>query len=102
MINKMIKKYGYSLVNENKFGAYYERQEKQGFTHVICVISKSSGKHLMQSYDKNVLEVTGKYLNEGCGVEIPLLLLLWIKAKILGIKYKWINQKKARVRENDS
>lgn len=89
MLNKLIRKYGYSLVEENEYGAYYERQEKQGYTHVVCIIGKRSVKHLMQSYDKNVLEVNGRYVNEGCGVEIPLLLILWFKAKYLENKYKW-------------
>lgn len=89
MINKLMKKYGYFLVKENKYGIYYEKQEKQGYTHVICIVHKVSGKHILQSYDKNVLNMNGNYINETCGVEIPILLLMWFKAKILGFKYKW-------------
>jgi hypothetical protein len=89
MINKLMKRHGYVLVDESKYGAYYEKQEKQGFVHVLCILHKSSGKHILQSYDKNVLAVNGNYINEGCGVEIPVLLLMWIKAKILRIRFKW-------------
>lgn len=89
MLDKLIKKYGYLLVKENKYGVYYEKQEEQGFTHVICILHKTNGKHLMQSYDKEVLEVNRNYINCVCGIEIPLLILMWLKAKVLGIKYKW-------------
>jgi hypothetical protein len=89
MINKLMKKYGYFLTEENKYGAYYEKQEPQDFTHVVCVIHKASGKHILQSYDKSVLNINGKYINEGCGLETPILLLMWLKSKILGFKYKW-------------
>lgn len=85
MINKLMGKYGYTPIRENEHGTYYLKREPQGYDHVICVLRKADGKHLMQSYDAEVKN--GR--NEVVGVEIPVLLLMWIKAKWLGIKYRW-------------
>lgn len=85
MIDKMMAKYGYILTKENQYGAYYEKQEPQNFNHVICVIHKANGKHLMQSYDSKVID--GR--NEVCGVEIPVLLFAWLKAKQMKHRYHW-------------
>ena len=60
MIDKLMKKRGYEKTSEDKYGVYYERKEPQGYTHVACVIAKSSGRHLMQSYDKKVVHVPGR------------------------------------------
>lgn len=91
MIDKMMKKYGYQKTRENQYGVYYEKSEKEGYIHVVCVISKRSGNHLMQSYDKASVKVQGRAwpINEVCGVEIPVLLLMWLKAKRLKRKYHW-------------
>ena len=89
MIDKIMKKYGYTKTKENEYGAYYEKRERQGYDHVVCVVCKASGRHIMQSYDKEVLEVNGDYINCVAGVEIPVLLLMWLKAKYLGVKYRW-------------
>lgn len=93
MINKIMKKYGYELIKENEHGVYYERNEPQGFTHVVCVVPKSNGNHIMQSYDKELHDIGKTFkINEMCGVEIPILLLMWLKAKYLIFKYHWNNK----------
>jgi len=84
-----MKNYGYNLTEETKYGAYYEKSEPQNYTHVVCVLHKHNGKHIMQSYDKEVLKISGKYVCDGVGVEIPVLFLMWLKAKKLGVKYHW-------------
>lgn len=91
MIDKMMEKYGYQKTEENQYGVYYEKIEKEGYTHVVCVIAKQSGNHLMQSYDKECIKVPGRAwaINNGAGVEIPVLLLMWLKAKCLAYKYRW-------------
>ena len=43
----------------------------------------------MQSYDDKVHYVDEQYINCVCGVEIPVLLLLWLKGKYLERKYHW-------------
>ena len=91
MIDKIMKKYGYTKTEENKYGAYYKKREPQNYDHIVCVISKASGRHIMQSYDAELIEVPGRAwaVNEGAGVEIPVLLLMWLKAKYLAVKYHW-------------
>jgi hypothetical protein len=90
-----MRKYGYNLVHENFYGAYYEKQEPQGFTHVVCVLHKLSGRHIVQSYDQQVLQTdTKRYINEGCGVEIPVLLLMWFKFVYLSCKFHWNRKEK--------
>lgn len=92
IIDKAILKYGYTKFEETKYGAYYQKREPQGFDHIICVLHKRSGKHLMLSYDAEAKEVGSDFVCIGCGVEIPVLLLMWLKAKYLGIKYHWKRQ----------
>lgn len=98
MLDKLMKKYGYEKTDENRYGAYYKKREPQGYDHIVCVISKASGKHLMQSYDAQTFEVNNDFLNGTVGVEIPVLLLMWMKAKWMARKYHW-NQRKPDVQE---
>lgn len=85
MINNLMNKKGYKLIKEDKYGVIYEKEEPQNFTHIVTIVHKKSGKHIMQSYDKEVKN--GR--NEVCGVEISVLLLMWFKAKYLSFKYNW-------------
>lgn len=89
LIDKAMEKYGYTKTKENEYGVYYQKREAQGFDHIVCVIHKANGKHLMQSYDAEAHKVNGDFFNSVCGVEIPVLVLMWLKAKWLGIKYRW-------------
>ena len=88
--DKMIERYGYRKVSQSKHGVYYEKFELSGYTHVICIVYKVSGGHLIQSYDKNVRETKeGYHMNEVCGIESGLSFWLWLKAKEMKRKYKW-------------
>ena len=89
LIDKAMRKCGYIKTRENQYGVCYEKREPQGFDHVVCVMHKASGKHIMQSYDAQVHEVGDDFINSVCGVEIPVLLLMWLKAKCLAFKYRW-------------
>ena len=89
LIDKAMEKHGYTKTKENEYGAHYSKREPQGFDHIVCVLHKASGKHLLQSYDAEVHEVDGDFINCVCGVEIPVLLLMWLKEKHLAIKYHW-------------
>lgn len=95
MIDKLMKKYGYTKTSENEYGAYYKKREPQHYDHIVCVIRKASGRHIMQSYDSEVISIPGRSWGvcEGVGVEIPVLLLMWLKAKYLSIKYRWGNKR---------
>lgn len=89
MIDKIMKKYGYTKTIENEYGVHYKKREPQNYDHIVCVICKASGRHIMQSYDAEVHKVDGDFINSVCGVEIPVLLLMWLKAKYLAVKYHW-------------
>lgn len=49
---------GYIKTEEDEHGVYYEKQEiirdKIGYIHVISILHKESGKHLIMSYQKDV------------------------------------------------
>ena len=95
LIDNFMKKRGFVKITEDRFGVYYERHdERYHFNHVVCVLHKKSGEHIMQSYDSKTLKINNDYINEGCGVEIPVLLAMWIKAKWMSHKYHW--RKKGR------
>ena len=98
MIDKLMKKYGYEKTDENRYGAYYKKREPQGYDHIVCVAKKDNGKHLMQSYDAQTFKVNNDFINGTVGVEIPILLLMWMKAKRMARKYRW-NQRKPDVQE---
>lgn len=91
-INNKMERHGFVLTDENGYGAYYERRDKRGFDHVICVLHKAKGKPIVQSYDKKTHITKGNYfINSVCGFEVSLLPLLWLKAKVLAHKYGWEN-----------
>lgn len=53
-IEKKIERLGYKLVENNKLYTSFEKFEPCGqFTHVVAICHKSSGKHIVQSYDKS-------------------------------------------------
>ncbi len=91
-INNEMERHGFVLTDENGYGAYYERRDKRGFDHVICVLHKAKGKPIVQSYDKKTHITKDHYfINSVCGFEVSLLPLLWLKAKVLAHKYGWEN-----------
>lgn len=91
-INNEMERHGFVLTDENGYGAYYERRDKRGFDHVICVLHKAKGKPIVQSYDKKTHITKDNYfINSVCGFEVSLLPLLWVKAKVLAHKYGWEN-----------
>lgn len=46
---------GFVKVNENKYGVDYERKDgKFNYTQVVSIGHKRSGRHILQSYDKDI------------------------------------------------
>lgn len=87
-INNEMERHGFVLTDENGYGAYYERRDKRGFDHVICVLHKAKGEPIVQSYDKKTHITKDNYfINSVCGFEVSLLPLLWLKAIVLAHKY---------------
>lgn len=89
MIDKLMRKHGYEKTDENRYGAYYKKREPQGYDHIVCGVHKANGNHIAQSYDAKVIKAGEDFINSVAGVEIPVLLLLWLKAKRMARKYRW-------------
>ena len=89
LIDKAMKKHGYNKVVETRYGVRYRKREPQNFDHAVCILHKASGGHMLQQYDEKVHECEGDFINCVCGVEIPVLLLMWLKAKYLSFKFGW-------------
>lgn len=46
---------GFAKIKENKYGANYERNiPKYGYVQCLDLLHKKSGKHLIQSYQKDI------------------------------------------------
>ena len=59
-IDDKIEELGFAKVEETKYGALYERYNTQfHYTHVVYIINKASGRHIIQSYDKESSSVDG-------------------------------------------
>lgn len=89
MIDKLLARRGYTKTEENQYGAAYERQEPQNYTHAITIDHKMSGHHLIHSYDKSVVKSGDVYFTQSCGMEIPVCFLIWLKSVCLSIRYGW-------------
>ena len=51
---------GFVKVNENKYGVDYERKDgKFNYTQVVSIGHKRSGRHILQSYDKDMKDEYG-------------------------------------------
>lgn len=87
MIDKLMKKYGYKKTYEDRYGVRYEKYHTIfKFTQYIDICHKENMGKIMASYVKGPIKGTyknGTYKNETCAVEIPVLLLCWIKALML-------------------
>ena len=87
-----MRKYGYKKTHESRYCVRYEKYHTRfKFTQCIDICHKANMENIMISYDKEPIK--GTYKNETCGVEVPVLLLCWIKAKQLSIKYKLEEEK---------
>ena len=48
---------GFKKIREDEFGVSYERYNEQfKYTHTIDLLHKSSGRHIMQSTDNNLMD----------------------------------------------
>lgn len=59
-IDKKFAKIGFVKVQDDKYGVCYERENKTyKFTQVLYIGHKKSGRHIIQSYDKNLYDTKG-------------------------------------------
>ena len=59
-IDKKFEEIGFIKTKENEYQVIYERENKDfNFTHVLVICCKASGKHIVQSYDKDLFDTKG-------------------------------------------
>ena len=87
-IDKKMAKLGYTKTEESQYIVEYTKTEPQNFEHIVCIHPLRNGC-TMQSYDKKVIKTDNNYINEVCGVEIPVLKLMYKKFKVMSCKYGW-------------
>lgn len=75
------------FVSEDEYGVSYERQiEKYGYTQVLDIRHKASGKHLIQSFQKDV-NVDG--FNNTVGLTYEETKLAMRKYRQMKRRYNW-------------
>ena len=56
-MSKYSKNLGFVKIKDNKYTVIYERKkDKFNYTQVVDILHKRSGKHIVQSYDKNLMD----------------------------------------------
>lgn len=56
-IDEKFAEIGFKKVREDKYGVEYEREvERYGYVQSLCLLHKDSGRHIVQSYDKNLMD----------------------------------------------
>lgn len=59
-VDEKLAEIGFNKIKENNFGAAYERyDEKYKYTQCVDLSRKQNGKHIIQSYDKDLSDVKG-------------------------------------------
>ena len=56
-VDEKLKEIGFIKIEEDKFGVRYERKNsKYNFTQSVDILHKASGRHILQSYDKDLID----------------------------------------------
>ena len=87
-IDRKFKRIGFVKTKETEFGATYEREHKDpNYTQRLDLVHKSSGKHLIQSYDPLLMD--DKKIGNTCvGITMYEAKLCIEKMKKMGWKIK--------------
>lgn len=76
---------GFVKVEENKYGVEYERKNDEfNYTQVVSILHKASGRHILQSYDKDLMD-EAKIGNVGVGLTGYEMKLFLKKMKQIGL-----------------
>lgn len=94
MFDKRFEKFGFRKVDEDFYGVTYKKEEEAyGYTACISIGHKHSGKHLVHSYDTEVIKRElgdrAEWFNPANGIEARMLLLIFAKYIYMKLKYKW-------------
>lgn len=56
-VDEKLKEIGFVKIEDDKYGVRYERKNsKYNFTQSVDILHKSSGKHILQSYDPDLMD----------------------------------------------
>ena len=85
-VDKKLAELGFVKVSESKYGAEYRRyNETYAYTQVVHLMHKTTGKHIIQSYDKDLLDK--KMIGNTCvGLTMLETKLFYKKMKKMGWK----------------
>ena len=83
-VDKKFEEIGFIKVKEDQYGVTYERKnEKYNYTQVLCILHKKSGRHIVQSVDKDLMD--SKMIGNTCvGLTYYEMKLALKKMKQLG------------------
>ena len=83
-VDEKFKEIGFIKVGEDKYGTTYERKdEKYNYTQVLAILHKANGTHIVQSYDKDLMD--SKFIGNTCvGLTYYEMKLALKKMKQLG------------------
>lgn len=85
-IDEKFAEIGFKKVREDKYGVEYERKNKKyAYIQSLCLLHKKSGKHIIQSYDKNLMDEK-KIGNTCVGLTMYEMKLCLKKMKQMGWK----------------
>ena len=83
-IDKKFEEIGFIKVSEDKYGAKYERKDGiHNYTQVLAILHKLNGRHIVQSYDKDLMD-SEKIGNTCVGLTYYEIKLALKKMKQLG------------------
>ena len=87
-VDEKLKEIGFIKIEEDKYGVRYERKNsKYNFTQSVDILHKASGRHILQSYDNELMDQ--KKIGNTCvgltGYEMKLFLK---KMKQIGLYSK--------------
>lgn len=56
-VDEKLKEIGFVKIKEDKYGVRYERKNsKYNFTQSVDILHKASGRHILQSYDPDLMD----------------------------------------------
>lgn len=59
-VDEKLAEIGFVKVKEDKYGCDYERKDKEyGYTQIVSIGCKKSGRHILQSYDSDLVDSKG-------------------------------------------
>lgn len=57
-VDEKLEEIGFIKVGESRYGVAYTRKN-ENYTHKVSILRKSSGRHILQSYDADLFDTKG-------------------------------------------